>query len=85
MPTVTQRYESAQYDGTNSAAILAFLDGASYTVVEATQVRLVLTDSEGTRKVIPASGWVVRSGWSHELAWQGSDVAYQAQWAVITP
>lgn len=84
MPTVTHRYESAQYDGTNSAAILAFLDGASYTVVEASTQRLVLTDSEGSRKVIPAGGWVVRFGWSHELAWQGSDATYQAQWATVS-
>lgn len=83
MATVTHRYESAQYDGTNSAAILAFLDGASYTVVEASAERLVLTDSEGTRKTVPAGGWVVRYGWAHELAWQGSDAAYQAQWAVV--
>jgi len=83
MPTVTQRYESAQYDGTNAAAVLAFLDGASYTVVESSATRLVLTDSEGSRKVVPAGGWVIRSGWSHELTWQGSDAAYQAQWAVV--
>jgi hypothetical protein len=85
MATVTHRYESAQYDGTNSAAILAFLEGASYTVVEASAERLVLTDSEGTRKVVPASGWVIRTGWSHELAWQGSDAAYLAQWTVVAP
>lgn len=84
MATVTQKYESTQYDGTNSTVILGFLDGAAYTVVEASSVRLVLTDGEGTRKTIPAGGWVVR-GASHELVWQGSDTAYLAQWAVITP
>lgn len=84
MATVTHRYESAQYDGTNSAAILAFLDGASYTLVEANEARLVLTDSEGSRKTIPTDGWVIRLGWSHELVWQGTNTAYLAQWTVVS-
>lgn len=85
MAIVTQRFESIQYDGANRAAILTFLDGATYTVLEETATRLVLVDSEGTHKVIPVDGWVIRPGWAHELAWQGSNAAYQAQWAVITP
>jgi hypothetical protein len=83
MPIVTQRYESAQYAG-DFATILAFLDGAIYTVDSETAERLVLRDGEGTPKVIPAGGWVVR-GASHELVWQGSNSAYLAQWAEVTP
>lgn len=84
MATVTQKYESAQYDGTNVDGILAFLEGASYTVAEASATRLVLIDGEGSRKTIPVGGWVIR-GASHELAWQGSDATYLAQWAVVAP
>lgn len=81
MPIVTQRYESEQYTG-DSAAVLAFLEGAEYTVESETPSALVLLDGEGTPKTIPANGWVVRSA-RHELVWQGSDAAYQAQWAVV--
>lgn len=84
MATVTQRYEPVQYDGTNFLEVLEFIDGAAYAVVEASSVRLVLTDGEGTRKTIPADGWVIR-GASHELVWQGSDAAYLSQWAVVAP
>lgn len=82
MPTVTQRYESAQYTG-DSTTIMTFLDGATYTVDSETAERLILRDGEGTPKTIPVNGWVVRS-WSHELVWQGSDAAYLAQWAVLS-
>jgi hypothetical protein len=82
MPTVTHRYESAQYTG-DSAAILAFLDGATYTISSETPERLVLLDGEGTPKIIPLNGWVIRS-WSHELAWQGTNAAYLAQWAALS-
>lgn len=81
MPIVTQRFESAQYTG-DAAVVLAFLDGATYTVSSETAERLVLLDGEGTPKTIPMSGWVVRSP-QHELVWQGSDAAYLAQWAVV--
>lgn len=82
MPTVTHRYESVQYTG-DAAAILAFLDGAEYTLSSENEERLVLLDGEGTPKTIPVNGWVVR-GWSHELVWQGSNAAYLAQWAVVS-
>jgi hypothetical protein len=82
MPTVTHRYESAQYTG-DFATVLAFLDGATYTVDSETAERLVLRDGEGTPKVIPANGWVIRSS-SHELVWQGSNTAYLAQWTVVS-
>jgi len=84
MAIVTPRNESTQYDGTNRAAILAFLDGATYTVVDESATRLLLADGEGTKKTIPVNGWVVRSAW-HDLVWQGSDAAYLQQWAVVTP
>lgn len=82
MSTVTHRFESAQYTG-DAAAVLSFLDGAEYTVSSETAERLVLLDGEGTPKMIPMNGWVVRS-WSHELMWQGSNAAYLAQWAVVS-
>jgi hypothetical protein len=82
MPTVTQHYESAQYTG-DSAAVLAFLDGAVYTLSSETPERLVLLDGEGTPKTIPINGWVVRT-WNHELAWQGSNPAYLAQWTELS-
>ena len=82
MATVTPKQESMQYDGTNGTALVAWLDGASYTITSDTGTQLVLTDFEGSRKTIPLSGWVVRSA-SHELTWQGSDAAYTAQWSVI--
>jgi hypothetical protein len=82
MPTVTHRYESAQYTG-DAAEIVAFLDGAEYTISSETAERLVLLDGEGTPKTIPLNGWVVRT-WNHELMWQGSNPAYLAQWAVLS-
>lgn len=81
MPTVTPHYESVQYTG-DAATILAFLDGAEYTLSSETAERLVLLDGEGTPKTIPVNGWVVRT-WNHELAWQGSNVSYLAQWSVV--
>ena len=82
MPTVTPHYESAQYTG-DAAVILAFLDGAEYTLSSETAERLVLLDGEGTPKTIPVNGWVVRS-WNHELVWQGSNASYLAQWSVVS-
>ena len=81
MPIVTQRLESAQYDGTNGAALLDWLDG-SYNVVSDDGQLLVLRDGEGTRKRIRLNGWLVRDV-NRNLLWHGGNAAYQANWVVL--
>lgn len=75
---VTRRYESMQYDGTNGTLVAEWLDGA-YTISSDTGVQLMLLSSEGSRKVIPAGGWLVRDA-SHELVWYGTAASYAVQW-----
>lgn len=82
MAFVTELRESAQYDGTNGAALAAWLDG-SYSVVSDTGTRLVLQDGEGARKAIALGGWLVRDG-NRTLLWHGAPEAYAAQWTAIT-
>jgi hypothetical protein len=81
MPYVTERRESAQYDGTNGAALAAWLDG-SYTVVSDNGTTLVLRDGEGSRKTIQVNGWLVRDG-NLTLIWHGTAEAYEARWVVV--
>lgn len=81
MPLVTERRESAQYDGTNGQALADWLDG-SYTVASDDGQMLVLRDGEGHRKRIRLNGWLVRDS-SRNLLWHGGNAAYQAHWVAI--
>lgn len=81
MPTVTARLESAQYDGTNGATLVEWLDG-SYTVISDDGQLLVMKDGEGTRKRIRLNGWLVRDA-NRNLLWHGGNAAYMANWAVV--
>ncbi|MGW5616287.1 hypothetical protein [Streptomyces sp. NPDC003877] len=81
MAIVTRRHESMQYDGTNGTAVAEWLDGA-YTISSDTGVQLMLLSSEGSRKVIPATGWLVRDA-SHELVWYGTGASYAVQWTDV--
>ena len=78
MPFVTEVRESAQYDGTNGAALADWLDG-SYTVASDDGTRLVLRDGEGTRKRIPLGGWLVRDS-DKSLLWYGNENQYTKRW-----
>ncbi len=81
MPFVTEARESAQYDGTNGAALANWLDG-TYTVASDDGTRLVLRDEEGTRKRIPLNGWLVRDG-DRSLLWYGNQNQYEKRWTVL--
>ncbi|KUF18472.1 hypothetical protein [Streptomyces silvensis] len=83
MPYVTDRRASTQYDGSNVADVLAWLDG-TYTVLSETETTLVLRDGEGTRKPIPTGGWLVRDA-NRSLVWYGSAAAYEERWVVVAP
>lgn len=84
MASVTQKYDSIQYDGTNGTFICeGFLDGSAYALVNDTGTLLTFTDSENSLKAVPLDGWVVRST-NHELVWRGSNASYAAQWTEIT-
>jgi hypothetical protein len=84
MPTVTQRHEATQYDGTNGAALNAdWLDG-TYTLVSDDGSTLVLRDFEGSRKTIHLNDYLIRDA-NRSLTWYGNQAAYEAQWVVITP
>ncbi|MFD5697434.1 hypothetical protein [Streptomyces lasiicapitis] len=81
---MTERRESAQYDGTNGAVLTTeFLDG-TYTVLSEDGTSLVLRDGEGSRKTIPLNGWVVCDS-GRALVWYGSAAAYEARWVVVSP
>lgn len=81
MALVTELRESRQFDGTNGADLVAWLDG-SYTLISDDGSLLVFKDGEGFVKRIPVGNWLVRDG-NRSLTWHGSDTAYKAQWAVI--
>jgi len=82
MAFVTERLESAQYDGTNGAALVEWLDG-SYSVVSDDGQLLILRDGEGTRKRIRLNGWLVRDS-SRNLLWHGGNAQYNANWVAVT-
>jgi hypothetical protein len=82
MAFVTERLESAQYDGTNGAALVDWLDG-SYTVISDDGQLLILRDGEGTRKRIRLNGWLVRDV-NRNLLWHGGNAQYNANWVAVT-
>lgn len=81
MAFVTERLESAQYDGTNGPALVEWLDG-SYTVISDDGQLLILRDGEGTRKRIRLNGWLVRDV-NRNLLWHGGNAQYNANWIAI--
>lgn len=81
MALVTELRESAQYDGTNGADLVAWLDG-TYTLISDDGSLLVFKDGESFVRRIPVGNWLIRDG-SRSLFWHGTDAAYQQQWAAI--
>lgn len=81
MALVTVLRESARYDGTNGADLIAWLDG-TYTIISDDGTTLVFSDGENFVRRIPAGNWLIRDG-NRALVWHGSDTAYQTQWAAI--
>lgn len=81
MALVTALRESRQYDGTNGADLIAWLDG-SYTVISDDGNLLVFKDGENFVRRIPAGNWLIRDG-NRSLIWHGTDASYQQQWTTV--
>ncbi len=85
MPTLVQKLDSLQYDGTNGTYIAeTYLDGNIYSVYSDTGTVLTLleTNPGGDSYVtISLNNWVIRALWNNFIYWHGSNSAYLAQWA----
>jgi len=83
MALVSQRFESIQYDGTNSAAILAFVTGY-HVVSESGGVLYALHESGNADFELNTGDYLVRfrapdgGGWL--IGWHGSASAYAQVW-----
>jgi len=84
MPTLVQKLDSLQYDGTNGTYIAdTYLDGNVFSVYSDTGTVLTLIEGGENYTVIPLNGWVIRTLWSNLPYWTGTNTAYLAQWAEI--
>lgn len=82
MATVNQRVESIQYDGTNSAAVLAFLSDVTFHS-ESGGVLEFEENLAGATVQLPVGGWVLRSfrsGGIRVMTWHGTDTDYHILW-----
>lgn len=57
MPIVTERYESRQYDGSNGAAVVAWLDAC--TLISDEDGVLTAEDEVSGRFMVDTGGWVI--------------------------
>ncbi|MFF9844606.1 hypothetical protein [Streptomyces sp. NPDC013740] len=85
MPIVVQRFESMQYDGTNGAELVAWLNGSADLVSDDGSHLVLLY--VGSQRTLAVGDWAICGGSGAYRGFQGEMTPdlYAAIWREVTP